>query len=138
MTSAFYKYILTTMVRTPCSPHPLLPQAGPPQPHAHFSAPGLPHPALGRGRGGLLQHPGLLQVQHPAALRSRVCAQPQSVLEGELRSQHLPRPCGKLMPYPQLADTSEVPSGLGRSCSEPVVSLLLSEYIQEVSQCGLD
>uniref|UniRef100_A0A452G2G9 Glutamate receptor n=1 Tax=Capra hircus TaxID=9925 RepID=A0A452G2G9_CAPHI len=31
MTSAFYKYILTTMVRIPCSPHPPLPQAGPPQ-----------------------------------------------------------------------------------------------------------
>lgn len=98
---------------------------------------GLAHSAPGWG-GGLLQYPGLLQVQHLATLLSQICAQPQSVLEGELRSQPLPRPRGELAPYPQLADTSGAPSGLGGSCSEPLVSLLLSEYIQEASQCGWD
>lgn len=58
-------------------------------PHHH----GLPHPASGRYRRGLLQHLGLFHVQHLPSLLPGVCAQPQHVLEGELRSQHLPWPC---------------------------------------------
>lgn len=101
MTSAFYKYILTTMVRT-------LPIPSPPptyltvallqsclRPHFFLLVPGLPHPASGRYRRGLLQHLGLFHVQHLPSLLPGVCAQPQHVLEGELRSQHLPWPCGE-------------------------------------------
>lgn len=55
-----------------------------PRPYLLFLVPGLPHPTPGWDRGGLLQHPGLLHVQHLTPLLSRVRAQPQHVLEGEL------------------------------------------------------
>lgn len=112
----------------PSSPVASAPLRPGPRPHPPFSLPGLPHPAPGRDRGGLLQHPGLLHVQHLTSLLPRVCAKPQHVLEGELRSQHLPGPCGEHTPSPLYTDTSRARLILARLCSETPVLPLVSEY----------
>lgn len=141
MISAFYKYILTTMVRTPSSPcipsHSIctvVPGPG----LTLLLVPGLPHPAPGRDCGGLLQHPGLLHVQHLAPLLPRVCAQPQHVLERELRSQHLPGTCGEHTPSPLHTDTLHTDTlGPFRSLPVGAQSLWCSHSLPMYVPCSL-
>lgn len=115
--SAFYKYILTTMVRSPsCSHHPRLflddltslslfaARATPASLVGEAVAnllsvrTGLPPAVVGRCGGRPVQRSGFLHVEQQPCLLPGLHQEPQPVLEGRLQDQSVPRTCGKLRP----------------------------------------